>query len=116
LYVAVPPPLKFTVNGLEDDILRVNVYTRFVAPSSATEEGETPTVTEGITTSSFRIVPVAADGLPIVYPVPLVTVKITVSLGSGDESAVGLTITWAVVLPAGITTNPEEPLKLAAPL
>ena len=70
--------LKFTVNGLEEEALRVNVYTIFVRPFSNTDEGDTDTVTEGTTASSFVIVPVTADGLPTVYPVPDVTVRTTV--------------------------------------
>ena len=118
MYVAVPPTLKFTVNGFEEESLRVNVYTIFVRPSSNTEDGDTDTVTEGSTASSSVIVPVADDGLPIVYeyPVPDVTVRITVSSGSTDMSGVGSTITWAVVLPPGMTTVPDVPLKLAVPL
>ena len=74
-----------------------------VAPSSSTEDGDTATETS---VSSLVMVPVAVLGAPTLYPVPAVTVKITVSSSSAAPSAVGSTVTIAVELPARKVTVP----------
>src|SRR5262249_22983195 len=112
LNVAVPPTEKFTVSVPLVTPARVNVYTRFVPPSSATAVGETATLTS---VSSLVIVPVA--GLPAgLYPVPEVTVRTTVSFGSTVVSAVGSMVTVAVVAPAANDTVPVVAAKVAAPV
>ena len=80
-----------------DGLLRVKVYTRLVAPSSATLAGETETATVGWSLSV--IVPVATllVALTVAPPVAAVTVAITVSLDSKTLSAVGSTVKVAEV-------------------
>lgn len=58
--------------------------------------------------SSEIIVPVAAAGEPPIYPVLLLTVRMTVSLAiSAIVSAIGSTTTVAVVVPAAKVTVPS---------
>ena len=81
---------------------------RLVVPSSLTLSGLTARVILG--RSSLRMVPVTAVVVPMVYPVPLPRVMSTVSSLSNTVSAVGLTVTVAVLeLAVKVTLVPILP-------
>ena len=125
-YVTVANPLDITA-GLPDEtfgeVLPIAVEEispgRDVDPSAegaATGMTRTSTSAGLSLLSSLVIVPVAPAGVPTLYPVPAVTVKIPVSSGSAVESAIGSSVTVAVEFPARITTVPEVAENVAAPL
>src|SRR6185369_16825171 len=111
--VAVPPIVKFAVNAPVVTPARVNVKTRFPAPSSVAEVGATATDTS---VSSLVIVPVADPGVPTSYAVPATTFTMAVSSGSTVVSVVGLIVNDAVELPIGIVSVPLVPSNVAAPV
>ncbi len=99
-----------TSTGLSNDTVKVNV----VVPLFVS-------VTEGLSieivaVSSLVIVPVASNDEPTSYPVPDVTVSVTVSFNSTVLSSVGLIVTMAVLDPARNVTVPEVTPKVAAPV